>query len=236
MYFDSPLVRGTLLRRYKRFLADFALASGERVTAHCANPGAMTGLAEPGLTGWLCHCPDPRRKLAWRWELVEDSAGGLIGINTQNPNRLVAEALAARSLSECGSYDEVLPERAFGESSRVDFLLRRTGEPDLYLEVKNVHLSREPGLAEFPDTVTLRGARHLEELARVARRGARAAVLYVVQREDCRRFRLAADIDPAYTRAAKVAARDGVVSWCRAARLSREAITLGTPMAMTTEC
>ncbi|WP_332716585.1 DNA/RNA nuclease SfsA [Pelagibacterium mangrovi] len=229
MRFPSPLIRGTLVKRYKRFLADVILESGEAITAHCANPGAMTGLNMPGLPVWLSKSDDPKRKLAHSLELVELPTG-IVGINTAHPNRIVAEALAARAIPELAAYDCARPEVRYAEKSRVDFLLTGEGLPDCYLEVKNVHLVRDAGLAEFPDSVTLRGARHLADLARMVREGHRAAMLYLVQRADCTRFALAADIDPAYAAAFKAARAQGVEALCYTTTLSSEHIVLGQPL------
>ncbi len=226
MNFSDALISGTLLRRYKRFLADVELGNGCRVTAHCANPGAMTGLSKPGLQVWLLHRPSPRRKLKYSWELVETEDGALVGVNTLNPNRIVHEALQSGCFLVSDLYDEILPERPYGNRSRVDFLLRGEGEPDFYVEVKNVHLVRDPGLAEFPDAVTARGRRHLNDLAEVARNGARATVLYVVQRADCLEFRVASDIDPAYAAAAAATRTAGVRSICFSCRVTLEGIEL----------
>jgi sugar fermentation stimulation protein A len=201
MQFDAPLLRGTLIKRYKRFLADVTLDGGVDVTAHCANPGAMTGVGQPGDTVWLEPNDDPKRKLKHSWKLTERPGGHWIGIDTGIPNRIVREALAARALPEFAMYSGVRPEAAYGTRSRVDFLLTEPGLPDLYLEVKNVHLRRAGTLAEFPDCVTARGTKHLHELAAMAAQGARAAMLFVVQRTDCDAVDLAADIDPAYAAA-----------------------------------
>ena len=210
MNFSAPLIEGVLLRRYKRFLADVTLADGREVTAHCANPGAMTGLAAPGTPVWLEPSADPKRKLKWSWKLAGLAEGGLACIDTGLPNRMVAEALAARAIPAFAAYDTHRPEVRYGEKSRVDFLLSAPGLPDCWLEVKAVSLSRAPGLAEFPDTVTARGARHLDDLAAMAGQGARAAMLYVVQRTDCARMAVADDIDPAYAAALQQAmASDG---------------------------
>ena len=227
---DSRWVRGTLRRRYKRFLADVVLDCGTEITAHVANPGAMTGLAEPGLVVWMAYRPGPRRKLAYSWTVVESASGALVGVDTGAPNRLVGPALARGALQEFSGYSGVSPERNYGEGSRVDFLLTDPALPDLYLEVKSVTLSRNPGLAEFPDARTVRGVRHLAELARVADSGARAAVLYVVQREDCNRFALAADIDPAYAEASEAAVAAGVKMCCRFCSIRPEGISLAGPL------
>lgn len=229
MQFSSPLVSGILLRRYKRFLADVALETGETVTAHCANPGAMTGLNMPGLPVWLSKSDDPKRKLAYSLELVELPTG-LVGINTAHPNRIVAEALRHKAIPELAAYESVRPEVRYGEKSRVDFLLTGTGLPDCYLEIKNVHLVREAELAEFPDAVTARGARHLADLAAMVAAGHRAVMLYLVQRADCTHFCLAHDIDPAYAAAFATARAAGVEALCYTTTLTPEAIVLAGPL------
>ncbi|MBN16427.1 DNA/RNA nuclease SfsA [Pelagibacterium nitratireducens] len=229
MHFSGPLTRGTLIRRYKRFLADVTLETGDIVTAHCANPGAMTGLAMPGLPVWLSKSDDPKRKLAHSLELVELPTG-IVGINTAHPNRIVGEALRARAIPELAAYDGIRPEVKYAEKSRIDFLLTGQGLPDCYLEVKNVHLVRAAGLAEFPDSVTTRGARHLADLARMVGEGHRAVMLYLVQRGDCTQFTLAADIDKAYARAFGEARAAGVEALCYATDITADAITLGDPL------
>lgn len=216
MRFPTPILRGRLIKRYKRFLADIALDDGRRVTAHCANPGSMLGVAVEGAPVWVCEHGDRKRKLAFSWELVEID-GTLIPVNTANPNRIVPEAIEAGAIPELAGYGHIRREVKYGAGSRVDLLLE--GGPGnrrkpCYVEIKNVHLSREPGLAEFPDSVTRRGARHLEELAAVAAEGARAVMLFVVQRSDCRAFRPAADLDPAYAAGLKKAVRAGVETLC----------------------
>ncbi|MBM9593201.1 DNA/RNA nuclease SfsA [Roseitranquillus sediminis] len=226
MRFPSPLVPGRLIRRYKRFLADVRLDDGREVTAHCPNPGSMIGLAEPGLRIWV-EPGLPGRKLPYAWRLAELSGGHWAGIDTAVPNRVVGEALRAGQLPELAAYRTVLPEQRYGRASRVDFLLREPGLPDAYVEVKNVHLRREGDLAEFPDCVTARGARHLAELAEVARAGQRAVMLYLVQRTDCARMRLAADLDPAYAAAALAAERAGVEFLSYGTSIDRAGVTLG---------
>src|SRR3954470_15323783 len=147
--FPTSLTEGRLIRRYKRFLADIEFLDGGVATVHCANPGAMTGLADPGMRIFLSHSTKPSRKLAWSWEAVEID-GALVGINTGLPNRLAAEAIAAGTIPELAGYDAMRPEVRYGTRSRVDLVLSAAGKTDAYVEVKNSHLSRRPRLAEFP--------------------------------------------------------------------------------------
>lgn len=229
MEFERPLMPGRLLRRYKRFLADIELPTGETVTAHCANPGAMLGLNMPGTEVWVEPNDDPARKLKYGWRLVR-FGDDWAGIDTAVPNRVVGEALKAGRLPEFAGYGTVRPEVRYGANSRVDFLLTGDGLPDAYVEVKNVHLMREPGLAEFPDSVTARGAKHLDELAAMVAAGNRAVMLYCVQRTDCHRMALAPDLDPAYAAAFARARAAGVEAIAWACAISPAAITLDRPV------
>lgn len=229
MRFPDPLIRGRLLRRYKRFLADIELEGGEVVTAHCANPGAMLGLAEPGCEVWLSPARNPARKLRYSWELTGDN-GGLVGINTGWPNQVVAEAIAGGEVAELAGYPLLRREVRYGRNSRIDLLLEDPARPACYVEVKNVHLSRTAGLAEFPDSVTARGAKHLEELGDAVEAGARAAMFYLVQRGDCHTLGIAADIDPAYHKALLRARARGVEVLCYCCRMSAAGIELGGPL------
>lgn len=230
MRFPTPLLPARLIRRYKRFLADVVPESGPdaglEVVAHCPNPGSMLGLAVPGSRIWLERNDDPKKKLRYGWRLVDHGNGYFTGIDTAWPNRMLRTALEAGAVPELADYTTVIPEQPYGSASRVDFLLRGPGLPDAYVEVKSVTLSRVPGLAEFPDSVTARGAKHLNELAEMARQGHRAVLFYLVQRGDCSRFALAADIDPAYAAAAQSAHLAGVEVICRACTLSPEGIGL----------
>jgi sugar fermentation stimulation protein A len=213
MLFPSPLVPGTLAKRYKRFLADVVLETGEMVTVHVANPGAMIGLDRPLSRVWLSKSDNPLRKLAYTWELIEVDLGSgpeLVGINTGQPNTLVAEALDAGLIPELRSYASVRREVKYGSNSRVDFLLEDAARRPCYVEVKNVHLMRRPGLAEFPDCVTDRGAKHLDELSVVLATGARAMLIFVIQIQSASRFTLARDIDPDYAEAYERARAKGV--------------------------
>jgi sugar fermentation stimulation protein A len=227
MRFTAPLIPATLVRRYKRFLADVVLPSGDMVTAHCANPGAMTGLNVAGARVWLSLSTNPNRKLSHSWELIEVDLGGgaeLVGINTQHPNALAAEAIAAGAIPELAGYATIRREVKYGKNSRVDFLLEGPERPPCYVEIKNVHLMRRPGLAEFPDAVTKRGAKHLVELGDMVATGARAVMLYLVQIGSARDFALARDIDPGYGAAFDAARTRGVEAIARRCRLTCDGI------------
>lgn len=224
MLFPAPLLRGLLIKRYKRFLADVQLDCGTVVTAHCANSGSMLGLCQPGLEVWLSRSDDPKRKLAYTWELVRVGAG-LVGINTMHPNRVAAEAIAAGAIPELAGYASLRREVKYGTASRIDLLLDGPGMPTCYVEIKSVTLMRD-GIAEFPDAVTARGAKHLAELSAMVAQGARSVMLYLVQRTDCGRFRVAADIDPAYDAGLRRAMTAGVEVLCYACRLALDGISV----------
>jgi sugar fermentation stimulation protein A len=229
MKLPADLVPATLLRRYKRFLADVELADGSMITAHVANPGAMIGLQAPGARVWLSKSPSKTRKLPFSWELIEADFGNgpeLVGVNTMHPNAIVAEALAANAIPELAGYDTIRREVKYGAASRVDFLLEHPSRPPCYVEVKNVHMMRQPSLAEFPDSVTARGARHLDELAAMVATGARAVMLFVVQIGSSTAFALARDIDPAYGRAFDKARAAGVEAIAYTCRIDHDGIVL----------
>lgn len=234
MRFASALIGARLIRRYKRFLADMELDTGEQVTVHCANPGAMLGLLHPGGRAWLSRSANQKRKLALSWELAEADFGAgpeLVGINTALPNTLVDEALCAGAIATLAGYPQRRREVAYGQGSRVDFLLGGRGPP-CYVEVKNVHLMRRPGLAEFPDSRTARGARHLEELAAMVAQGARAVTLFVVQIASATRFTPARDLDPRYAAAFDAARRAGVEMLACRCSVSTDAIVIDRPIAV----
>lgn len=230
MRFPTPLVPARLIRRYNRFLADAQLDTGERITAHCPNPGSMMGLTAPGSRIWLEPNEDPKRKLRYGWRLVELGGGHWSGIDTAVPNRVVKEALLARAIPRLAAYGSVRPEVRYGKNSRVDFLLTEPGLPDAYVEVKNVHLKRRGDLAEFPDSVTARGAKHLAELADMVAAGHRAVMLYLVQRTDCGRLAMAADLDPDYAAAFEMARAAGVEMLCHGTVIDREGVEIGAEL------
>ncbi len=228
MKFAAPLVKGTLIKRYKRFLADVELADGQVVTAHLANSGAMLGTSDPGLEVWLSPAASPTRKLAWSWELVRVD-GHLVGVNTSHPNLIAAEAIQAGQIPQLTGYSSLRREVKYGVNSRIDILLEGEGRPPCYVEVKNVHL-KVGEWAEFPDAVTVRGAKHLVELRDQVAQGARAVMLYLVQRQDCTSFRPAASIDPTYATGLVQAVRDGVEAICYTCAMALEGISLGTEL------
>jgi len=209
MIFSPPLIRGTLIKRYKRFLADVALDNGDIVTAHCPNTGAMTGCAEPGFTAYLSVSDNPKRKLPYTWELARTKEGHFIGINTHNANKLVAEALNNKGIDAFSTLDtwkgEVTPP---GGTSRFDFACT-TAEQTEYMEVKSVTLARG-NEGYFPDAVTTRGQKHCDELASLATKGVKTTLLFCVQHTGIQSVRVAEDIDPNYANALKNARRKGV--------------------------
>ncbi len=227
MLFPSPLISGRLIKRYKRFLADIVLDDGTQITAHCANPGSMMGVAPEGARVWVSRSSNKARKLPFSWELVEIN-DSLIAINTSNPNKIGAQAIEAGMIPELSGYKSLRREVKYGENSRIDILLEEgpRAAPTAYVEIKNVHLMREPGLAEFPDSVTSRGAKHLRELALMTSKGFRAVMLYIVQRNDCERFSLARDLDPAYASAFDEAVKAGVDVMCYDCEISTSEVTL----------
>ena len=225
MRLTQPLAHGLLVARYKRFFADVRLDDGREITAHCPNPGAMLGLNTPGFGVWVSPADGPRRKLAWTLELVE-ADGALVGINTLHPNRLVAEALGADAIPELTGYRLHRREVRMGDASRVDFVLEEPARPRCWLEVKNGHLRRAGALAEFPDCVAARSARHLRELAARVAEGDRAVQLFVIQRTDCDRFAACADLDPVYARELTIAATAGVEVLCYGCDISLEHIRI----------
>ena len=220
-----PLVEGRLINRYQRFKADVRLQTGEVVTAHCPNTGAMHTCAEPGRPVFLSQSPNPRRKLKYTWELIR-MPDSLVGINTRIPNRLVAMGVARDQIRELAGYSEVKPEVSLGQKTRLDLRLAAPGRRDCYVEVKNCTLV-EQATARFPDAPTLRGAKHLEELQRLVSRGKRGAMVYLIQRMDARGFEPADDIDPRYGLALRRALSRGVEVFAYDVRIDLQKIALG---------
>lgn len=224
MQFERPLVPARLVARYKRFLFDAELESGRIVTGFCPNTGSMRGLTTPGARIWLSEHDSPTRKYRHVFELIE-AEGTLVGVNTAMPNRLAEEAILSGRIDNLGTYPTLRREQKYGRNSRIDLLLTGPGKPTTYVEVKNVHFSRSTGLAEFPDTVTTRGAKHLEELGDMAELGHRAVMLYVIQRDDCLSLRICGDLDPLYARAFERARLRGVEAFAIECRITPLEIT-----------
>ena len=203
-----PLIEGTLIQRYKRFLADVRLENGRIVTAHCPNSGSMKACCQPERPVYLSRHDSPRRKLKYTWELIH-MPSSLVGVNTQVPNRLIAHAIRTGDVQELSDYRTVRREIKAGEHSRIDILLESPGRRPCYVEVKNCTLV-EDGLATFPDAVTVRGQKHLEELQRLVAAGCRCAMFFLIQRMDAARFAPADHIDPDYGIKLRRAAENGV--------------------------
>jgi len=228
MQFATPLIPGTLMQRYKRFLADVRLEDGSVVTAACPNTGSMMGLTLPGSRVWLSRSESPTRKYPHTWELVEADLGKgplIVGINTGHPNLLVSEAIVAGKIKSLKGYPGLRREVKYGRNSRIDILLEKPGGPSCYVEVKNVHLSRRHGLAEFPDSVTERGVKHLHEMTDMVAAGHRAVMVYLIQRSEAAKLAMARDIDPTYGAAldkARAAGVEAVALRCRVSPLGIE--------------
>lgn len=221
MIFSTPLQKGRLIKRYKRFLADIELDSGKLTTAHCPNPGALQGFDSPGTVVWVSESSNPSRKLPFTWEMAEID-GRCVGMNTSHPNELVTEALRAGGIPELHGYTTLRREVTYGKNSRIDILL---DPPLTYVEIKNVHLKRG-NKAVFPSSVTARGAKHMRELSEMVHLGHSAYVIYVVQRNDCEAFEIAHDIDPLYGQEATLAFENGVKPLVYACDVSPKGIKL----------
>ncbi len=222
MIFPSDLIKGTLIKRYKRFMADVELGDGTMVTAHCANSGSMLSVNQPGAEVWISRASNPDRKLKFTWELIR-IGDTLVGINTALPNKLVSRAIENGTISELSGYAHLRNEVKYGLNSRIDILLEDDEKPSCYVEVKNVTLRRDltPGApVEFPDSVTSRGTKHLAELSQMVADGHRAVMVYLVQREDAETFTIARDIDPVYGKALDNAIKSGVEVLCYTCKLS----------------
>ena len=228
MRFSERLIRGRLIKRYKRFLADIEIENGRVIVAHCANPGSMLNLLEPGAEVWLSRARNPNRKLKYTWEIIK-CEGFLVGLNTSLPNKIVEDAIQNEIVKELLGYDSLEREVKYGQNSRIDILLRNSFAPDCYVEVKSVTLKRpeiRDKVAEFPDSVTKRGTKHLHELSALVANGKRAVMFYLVQREDCNKFSIAGDIDPDYAEAFTTAWAAGVEMLCYGCSISPEAIKI----------
>jgi len=227
MKFDPPLVSGTLIRRYKRFLADVRLADGTEVVAHCPNPGSMKTCAEPGWGAKLTPANNPKRKLKWTLEII-DADGCPILVNTARPNGIVVEGISAGQIQELEGYSGLRTEVKYGENSRIDILLTDERRPDCYVEVKNVTMAAEPGVAAFPDSVSKRAAKHMRELAEMVKLGHRAVVFFLVSRSGVRSMRPAHELDPDYAIALNDAASAGVEVLAYSVHFEDDGVEIGS--------
>lgn len=231
MIYDPPLIPAILLQRYKRFLADVELENGDVITVHCPNPGAMLGLNSPGNPCWLHDSQNPKRKLLYTLELMEVKAPTgkvLVGINTNRPNKLAEAAILEGKIPQLKGYTSLRREVPYGKNSRIDLLLESDNKPPCYVEIKNVHFVRQPGLHEFPDCKTDRGTKHLIELEAMVQQGARAVMLYVIQREDGNKFACAADLDPKYAQTFGEVRKSGVEALAIRCQITLEGIVAST--------
>lgn len=226
MKFDPTLVHGTLIKRYKRFLADVRLDDGREVTAHCPNPGSMRTCAEPGWGVWVSPANNPKRKLKWTLEII-DADGVPILVNTARPNGVVREAITEGTIPELAGYPTLRAEVKYGENSRIDLLLTDPERPSCYVEVKNVTMGAETAVAAFPDSVSKRAAKHMTELAAQVAEGHRAVVFFLVSRGDALTMRPAEEIDPAYAQALRAAVDAGVEVLAYRAQISANEVTVG---------
>ncbi len=235
MKYPDPLIRGRLIKRYKRFLTDVELEDGSVVVAHCANSGSMLSVNKPGAEVWISPARNPDRKLRYTWEIIRIGRT-LVGINTSHPNAIGAQAVTKGKIPELTGYASVRREVKYGKNSRIDLLLERNGPDDgdkCYVEIKSVTMKRDlakDAPVEFPDAVTTRGAKHLVELSDMVRQGHRAVMLYLTQRADSPSFAIAGDIDPEYEKGLARAMKAGVEVLCYASRVTRHDITLVGPV------
>ncbi|MCF8067827.1 MAG: DNA/RNA nuclease SfsA [Desulfobacterales bacterium] len=219
-----PLYKGTLIKRYKRFLADVKLDNGEIITAHCANSGRMIECSTPGMPVYLSHHDNPKRKLKFTWELIR-MPESIVGVNTLVPNRLAFGSIIAENIPELSGYENVQREKKIGTGSRLDLFLSNGNGINCYVEIKNCTLVQEK-IACFPDAVTTRGLKHLVELQTLVRQGHRAVMLYVIQRMDAKMFKPADHIDPAYGRGLRKALSHGVEMIVYDTRITLKGISL----------
>ena len=223
MKFKKKLLQGTLIKRYKRFFVDIKYQN-ITITAHCPNSGSMMGLLNKGNNVWFSKSDNPKRKLKYTLEIVEVNKT-LVGINTQLTNKIVLEALNKKKIKNLVRFNNIKTEAKFSDKTRFDFLISNNKEK-CFLEVKNVTLVRNEKIAEFPDAVTSRGTKHLKELITAKKKGYDSYILYLIQREDCKSFKIAKDIDQEYKNAFGEALKNGVKMLCYDCKLSNEEIRL----------
>ena len=223
MNFKNTLIPGEFIKRYKRFFADVKI-NNKIVTTHCPNTGSMIGLLKEGNKVWVSKVDNPNRKLKYTLQVIEDK-NVKIGINTHLTNKIVLEALKKKIINSFKKTTNIQAEIKFGKKTRFDFLIT-CGDKKSFLEVKNVTLSRKKGIAEFPDAVTSRGLKHLNELIKANEKGFQIYMLYLIQRDDCKEFRIAKDIDPQYNELLIKAARKNLKILCYDCKISPKGIEL----------
>tara|TARA_Y100000590_G_scaffold421580_1_gene525404 strand:- start:11 stop:706 length:696 start_codon:yes stop_codon:yes gene_type:complete len=223
MEFKEKLLQGTLIKRYKRFFVDIKI-SNKIITAHCPNSGSMLGLLNKGNKVWFSISDNPKRKLKYTLEIIEVKKN-LVGINTLFANKIILEALKNKKIKSLADFSKIKTEIQFSKKTRFDFLISNNKEK-CFLEIKNVTLSREKNIAEFPDSITSRGTKHLNELIVAKNKGFKSYILYLIQREDCESFKIANDIDKEYKLAFDEALKSGVKILCYDCKLSTKEIKL----------
>jgi sugar fermentation stimulation protein A len=223
MNFENKLISGLFLKRYKRFFVDIKI-NNQIVTAHCPNTGSMHGLLEKGNKVWLSKSNNPKRKLKYTLEIIE-SQKSKVGVNTHSANKIIYHSLKNKLIKEFRNILEIKPETKFGKNTRFDFLLLNE-KNKVFVEVKNVTLSREKGLAEFPDSVTTRGLKHIGELIKASKKNYKIFIIYLIQRDDCNSFAIAKDIDPNYANALSKAVKKKLNVLCYDCKFSSKGIKL----------
>ena len=223
MNFKNKLISGLFIKRYKRFFVDVKV-DNQILTAHCPNTGSMYGLLKKGNKVWISKSDNPKRKLKYTLEIIEDNKSK-VGVNTHSTNKIVLDALQNNLIKEFNYISEIKPETKFGKNTRFDFLLINKNDK-AFVEVKNVTLSRKKGLAEFPDAVTTRGLKHINELENARKKNYKIFIIFLIQRDDCEIFTIAKDIDPDYAKALKLAVKNKLNILCYDCKFSSKGIKL----------
>ena len=223
MNFENKFISGLFIKRYKRFFVDVKI-NNEIITAHCPNTGSMYGLLKAGNKVWVSKSNNPKRKLKYTLEIIEDNKSK-VGVNTHSTNKIVLNALQNKLIKEFTNISEIKPETKFGKNTRFDFLITDK-KNKIFIEVKNVTLSRKKGLAEFPDAVTTRGLKHINELIKAAKKNYKIFILFLIQRSDCETFDIAKDIDPNYAKALKKAVKNNLNILCYDCKFTSKGIKL----------
>ena len=223
MIFNKKLISGELVKRYKRFFVDVKI-NNKIITAHCPNTGSMMGLLSANNKVWLSKSENPERKLKYTLQIIENKKS-MVGVNTHLTNKIVLEALEKNSIKELKNLDNIKSEVKFGKNTRFDFLISKNNKK-IFVEVKNVTLSRKKGVAEFPDAVTARGLKHISELINASKRGFETYLLFLIQRNDCNQFKIAQDIDPDYYKLLTEAAKKKLNIICYDCKFSPKGIKL----------